>query len=82
METKQWYKSTTIQSVIAIVVIAVFQMLMNGAEPGQTIDTMTKTATDNKELITQILTLLASAAAIRGRLKADTKIAKKEKDNG
>lgn len=79
METKQWYQSSTIQSAIAIIAIVIFQMLSGGHDVGQTIDTMTRTATENKDLIAQFMTLGAGAVAIRGRLKADTKIVKKEK---
>ena len=85
METKQWYHSRTIQSVIVIIAIVVLQMLTGSEDTGQTIDTLTRTATENKELIMQLVALAAGGNAIRGRLKANTTIEKKVKelkDNG
>jgi len=81
METKQWYQSTTIQSLAVIIAVVVFQMLFGGDDAGQTIDTMTRTATENKDLIAQIMTLAAGGFAVRGRLKANTKIVKKGEKN-
>lgn len=82
MNKKNWYRSSTIQSAIVIIAVVVLQMLTGGKNPGQTIDTMTRTVTENKELITQIVTLAAGAMAIRGRLKANTVIKKKGENNG
>jgi hypothetical protein len=81
METKQWYQSSTIQSAVVIIVIVLFQMLFGGDDTGQTIDTITRTATENKDLITQIMTLAAGGLVIRGRVKANTSIVKKDGKN-
>lgn len=82
MENKQWYQSSTIVSVAVIIVVVVFQMITGSEDATQTIDTMKQTADNNKELIMQIVTLAAGGFAVRGRLKANTKIGKKENNNG
>jgi len=81
MESKNWYQSSTIQSVVVIVAVVLFQMLFGGDDAGQTIDSMTRTATENKDLIMQLMTLGAGGVAIRGRLKANTTIVKKGENN-
>lgn len=82
MEEKQWYKSSTIQSVVVIIFLVILQMLTGDGQMADTIDKIGEVGGNNKELIMQLVTIAAGGLAIRGRVKAKTTIKKKENGNG
>lgn len=81
MEEKSWYKSTTIQSVALIIVLVLLQIFTGDSQVADTIDKLEKVGGENKELVLQLMTLLAGGFAVRGRIKANTAI-KKKNGNG
>ena len=82
MEQKTWYKSSTIQAIMAMAVLVFIQMFGGDGEMADTIDKMGEMAGNNKELLIQLGTLLAGGFAVRGRLKAKTELTpiKKKKE--
>lgn len=86
MEQKKWIKSRTIQSVLVMAVLVLLQMFGGDGEMSDTIDKLTESAGDHKELLIQLGTLFAGGAAIHGRIRAKTELTpikkKKEETNG
>ena len=72
-------KSSTIKSLVLILIVIVMQMLGIGqAEVGETIDSVGNVEGQGAERLMQVLLLILTANAARGRAKAQAPLMKKK----
>lgn len=82
METKAYSKSKTMRSLVLLLVIVLMNIIGIGeAEPGKTYDTMLDMEGRNTEQIKNLLLLGGLGGAAYGRIKADTHLGKKKKED-